>query len=753
MTTTKSRSLGKQRLDGWRLLLALASGILAASSPSHAENGPYASLVDVGEGVQIDVDVRWPDTGTAPEDGYPVIFWTHGCNGTKASPTVAGYAQDYANDGYVTLAYTNRDQAAGTDLPEFFANDIEALKEWLINDFATEASAAYGTTVDVTVDPERFGQSGNSRGGYTTWSGVLLTDALATAVPRNWTMNAFSSHFVRGGSIERQTGAVNGASTVPTLEYPATELAAGFDSIFGPTLAEFPNVTIPVLSQIAFLDSRVSGTASLEDHLALTGSVRPMAYIGTGGHGTPDTDAAFRADLMARWFAFHLKDEANGIDAENPILLSLLVSDEKISLPSWPPPDQEIATLYLRENETLGAAAPAGTQAGDLFVNDPGSFTWFDALPNFSTNGIRAALPRQTVAYQTPPLTESVLLVGQPEVSLHVSGTGSRYQVNVHLYDIGPAGEKVLLAYGTSMLDTSPAVAEISLSLTGRRVPAGHSLRLEATNRDDQDLNHSNGFQANGDQLRYTPFFEYSDTRVYHDASRPSSLRIPLIGRNNLPLGDGCDVAGSENCTLIRASRIKILDDDVEPIITRKRKLSFRSSAYRGEPSGIVEPAFGSAGDPTVAGSGGGGAVLTLYRVDGEESDVATYTLPASLWTQTGNESKPGYRYRDSAGSAGPITKIVLGRGRLVIAGKGEGVYALAAAPQEEMALRLQLGAETSFCTAAPARSPAIKFDSTRKFDAEKNLPPPTICPPMPGSSPYGSASVAFIEAPATLLH
>ena len=98
---------------------------------------------------------------------------------------------------------------------------------------------------------------------------------------------------------------------------------------------------------------------------------------------------------MARWFAFHLKDEANGIDAEDPILLSLLVTDEKLSLPSWPPADQGIADLYLRENETLGTAAPLGVQAGDLIVNDPGSFTWFDALPNFSTNGIRAALPRE----------------------------------------------------------------------------------------------------------------------------------------------------------------------------------------------------------------------------------------------------------------------------------------------------------------------------------------------------------------------
>ena len=137
----------------------------------------------------------------------------------------------------------------------------------------------------------------------------------------------------------------------------------------------------------------------------------------------------------------------------------------------------------------------------------------------------------------------------------------------------------------------------------------------------------------------------------------------------------------------------------------------------------------------------------------GEEEDVETYALPAEFWGRTGNEARPGYRYRDNDASAGPIKKVVLGRGKMTITAKGDGVYELAGAPQQAMALRLELGTGISFCASAPARSPAEKFDSTRKFDAEKNSPAPVACPPIPGTSSYGSASAAFLAGSPSLRH
>ena len=65
--------------------------------------------------------------------------------------------------------------------------------------------------------------------------------------------------------------------------------------------------------------------------------------------------------------------------------------------------------------------------------------------------------------------------------------------------------------------------------MTGRRVPVGHSIRLEITNRDDQDLDPTNGHTPELDELRFIPFIEYSDNQVFFDSGRPSSITIPLI--------------------------------------------------------------------------------------------------------------------------------------------------------------------------------------------------------------------------------
>ena len=117
-----------------RLLLLIAVGNLVPAM-ALAFNGPFTSLVTVETGVELDVDVRWPDTGVAPANGWPVVFFAHGAGGDKT--TWAGLAGQYADDGYVTLTYTNRPDDDRS--PTNFANDIVALKAWLLNDFQTEA--------------------------------------------------------------------------------------------------------------------------------------------------------------------------------------------------------------------------------------------------------------------------------------------------------------------------------------------------------------------------------------------------------------------------------------------------------------------------------------------------------------------------------------------------------------------------------------------------------------------------------------
>ena len=126
-------------------------------------------------GFQLDLDIRWPD-GPPPPGGWPAVFFAHGSGGDKNS--FASLAETYADDGYVALTWTGR-LVTSQPTPTILAGDVVALKNWVVNDFQNES----GFTVPT--DPAKFGLNGPSLGGYTSWSGGLMSNAFATIVPRH----------------------------------------------------------------------------------------------------------------------------------------------------------------------------------------------------------------------------------------------------------------------------------------------------------------------------------------------------------------------------------------------------------------------------------------------------------------------------------------------------------------------------------------------------------------------------------------
>jgi hypothetical protein len=172
-------------------------------------------------------------------------------------------------------------------------------------------------------------------------------------------------------------------------------------------------------------------------------------------------------------------------------------------------------------------------------------------------------------------------------------------------------------------------------------------------------------------------------------------------------------------------------DDATPPIAPSKRTFKFRSYPYKCSPSGVVSPLFGSDGDPTVGGSAGGGAEISIHG--GQPGDaVVTITLPASGWGRTGFGTDPGYKYRDNRNVNGPITSVDIRGDRLKVRGKGPGLYSLAGAAYGSVTVRVELGARHGFCATAPAKAPATSNDTSAKFNGERNTAAGGACPPLP---------------------
>lgn len=689
-----------------RVAVAALCLVALSAAPARAFQGPYTTVVTGFGGFMLDLDVRWPD-GAPPASGWPVLFIGHGAGGDKN--TSADNAENFADEGYVSVAWTNR-LVSTSPTPSVFAADLAAMKTWLVDDFQAEAN------VTVPVDPAKFGITGFSLGGYTSWSAALMGDDFAVIAPMNWGFHVFENGIVANGSIERITGGP--LSNLFPEPYDSASLAAGIDAAFGPALDAFASVTIPAMTQVAMLDGRHGGTYGLRDFLALTAGGPRFVYIGTGGHGTPETDGPFRLDLRRRWLEFYLQGGANGIDAELPIQIALLVTNEHLAYASWPPPGQQTARLHLRDAGRLMPSAPVGSESADTLVNDPGTFTWDDAAPGFGLNLIRNNLPKTTIAYETAPLTEEVLLLGEPSVELHVAGTGSRYQVNVHLYDRPDVGDQVLLAFGTATLAASPTAVTVPLTLTGRRLPAGHRLRLEITNRDDQDLDYTDGFTPGGGGfLRYIPFFELSTTEVFHDATRVSSIDLPLIGRGTLPVaGAACDPAPRAGC------RVPALAGR-SPLTVKDGAVDTRDSVSWRWNKGTATT-FAELGDPIASDD-------YVFCVYGAGARVLEARAPAGgvcrtkpCWKQLGSPTSPkGFSYADRDLTPDGVSKLKLTPGealkaKATLKAKGENLGASGYFPTLPLALPVTAQLQsTSTCWEVTYAT--AKLNTAETFKAE----------------------------------
>ena len=158
------------------------------------------------------------------------------------------------------------------------------------------------------------------------------------------------------------------------------------------------------------------------------------------------TAAFYRAEIELKFFEKWLKD------ADTPGLAEATVFETGANtwrtFDVWPPKGTENRTLYLGAGGTLTETAPdkgSDKPVFDEYVSDP-------AKPVPSTETIAPGMPIEymvddqrfaarrpdVLVYQTPPLTEDLVLAGPINVDLWVSTTGQDADFVVKLIDVNP---------------------------------------------------------------------------------------------------------------------------------------------------------------------------------------------------------------------------------------------------------------------------------------------------------------------------
>ena len=386
----------------------------------------------MNDGVRLDV-TRFTPIDQPPSGGFPAVVFVHGLGGSKENMMLV--AREYADSGYVTVAYSVRGQGNSEGLSTVFSTreqaDLDSIINWL---------AAFGPVNDTLI-----GVSGSSQGGYHSWLAAVRGMNVHAVAPENSTprrADAAARYGCYSTAISAELEYRQGVR-LDTAAYPLKRwlVADNYDSVravlsrgryFDST--DVANSTAHYLMMGAWHDhvfphNRVAGSYAMAPQPS-------YMYLGVGGHnsGNSQKENLFRSDLRRRFFAQTLKGENRGLEDIDPVVVALGPDWRHIRLTAWPPPSREMLTFFLHEDGSLSSQPPdplSSTAQIRHELLDP-SYTWADAIDGMFSR-VSTAYLNERRSWKSEPLSDTLKILGIPKAYVQAKGTGSRFQINLQL--------------------------------------------------------------------------------------------------------------------------------------------------------------------------------------------------------------------------------------------------------------------------------------------------------------------------------
>ena len=481
-----------------------------------------------------------------PAKGWPVIMFCHGFSESKE--TEVPDAMDQAQFGYYTFVYTMRGQGHSGGLSNLIST-VEMNDLLQILDYIKQ---------DSTADSSRIAIFGASQGGIIPFM-AACNGARVSMVMSDLASPEFASSWIENGSIkvtffftvDYDTSIVRYTEDVKKLKRWALSkendkwdslayfLPRGRDYIDKVSLCK-----IPVLITNAWQDKYFNATGMIKATKML--KVPFMAYFGAvDGHGADTTydENNFLSDYDNDWEEYWLNNfEPSIADSVKYQYASSHYpkvnnhwSFSHYTSKDWPPANLAPLRLYFHPGGKLLDIPNKASDDTAGFWNNliDTSFTMQQAInTSFRGEFFNKRFSKNTLVFETSPLTADYQLIGVPKIHLYYSSTADVCQYNVQIWEVKPGSDtRFITRINYTDRHYKPGVIKeriVEGAAYSHLFQQGNKIRIVFTNLDTQ---RADSFLTTNPYV--LPVLKKAYNSIYMGPSYPSFIELPVIGSSS----------------------------------------------------------------------------------------------------------------------------------------------------------------------------------------------------------------------------
>jgi putative CocE/NonD family hydrolase len=271
----------------------------------------------------------------------------------------------------------------------------------------------------------------------------------------------------------------------------------------GSVCEDYAAIQCPVYAVGGWTDGYTNAIPRLLERLAVPrkGLIGPWAHA-YPHFALPGPQIGFLQDIL-RWWDHWLKGAETGV-MDEPMVRAWMTDSVKpapyhetlpgrwVAEPSWPPPKNKSQRLFLTDDGLRPESAPLAARAvcsSQTVGKDAGSWCPFGRAADQA--GDQRADDARSLVFETPPLEETIEMLGAAIVTLELASDRPIANIAVRLCDVHPSAESLRVSFGVQNFThrdghdkPEPLVpgqryqVRIQLNDAGVVFPAGHRIRL-----------------------------------------------------------------------------------------------------------------------------------------------------------------------------------------------------------------------------------------------------------------------------------